>query len=103
MTISTLYPALFKVWVEVLKPGGTVIVMTAENKTLSRALKLHEADMRKRNTGWLLAVESIQTSGIDSQPPNNMFKAEERLAKMRTVSCGYLVSVACLRKRPLID
>lgn len=103
MTISTLYPALLQVWVEVLKPGGTIIVMTAENNTLSRALKSHEADMRKRNTGWILVIESLQTSGIASQSPKDMFKAEERLAKMRIVSCGYHVSVACLRKRPLLD
>jgi tRNA pseudouridine synthase 8/2,5-diamino-6-(5-phospho-D-ribitylamino)-pyrimidin-4(3H)-one deaminase len=99
VSLARLYPALLKVWVEVLKPGGTVVVMTAENNTFSRALKAHEADMRKKDTGWVLTLEQVQIQGVPSVPE---VQSDEG-SKMRIVSCGYDVFVIYLRKRQLFD
>lgn len=103
MTISVLYPALLKVWVHVLKPGASVVLMTAEQRTFMRAIKAHEADMRRRNTGWMLGVERVETKGISGDAPADLLDEESRPGKMRTVACGYDVSVIFLRKRPLVD
>lgn len=103
MTIAVLYPALLKVWVQVLKPGGSVVLMTAEQKTFMRAIKAHEADMRKKDTGWVLSVERVQTSGISGDSPDDLLDEGSRPGKMRTVACGCDVSVIFLRKRSLVE
>jgi tRNA pseudouridine synthase 8/2,5-diamino-6-(5-phospho-D-ribitylamino)-pyrimidin-4(3H)-one deaminase len=99
LSVSALYPAFLKVWVEVLKPGGTVVIMTAESNTFRRALKAHEGDMRKRDTGWVLVLEKVQTNGIPSEQNTESKDGD----KMRIVDCGYEVSVIYLRKRQLFD
>jgi hypothetical protein len=103
MTIAVLYPALLKVWVQVLKPGGTVVLMTADQKTFLRSIKAHEADVRRKDTGWLLSVEQVQPYGLSGASPDDMLQEDRREAKMRTVECGYDVSVIFLRKRSLVD
>ena len=107
-TISKLYPAMLQVFYRMLKPGGCALLMTAEQNNLIRAAKAHEAESRRRGYEWFLNVEQFNMTPCANQniyDPKSLKPAptdEQRSASVRTVHCGYYVSLVLLRKVPLI-
>lgn len=102
---------MLRVFVRMLKPGGTALVMTAEQNNLLRAVKTHEAEARKRGWPWLFSVEPISTDGLRCERVDQDQQAallqsaptdEQRALHVRSVHCGYNVSIVLLRKRPLL-
>ncbi|MCO5566216.1 hypothetical protein L7F22_019892 [Adiantum nelumboides] len=106
--ISKLYPAMLQVFYRMLKPGACVLLMTAEQNNLIRAAKAHEAESRRRGYEWFLNVEQfsltpcINGNVYDPRIPKEAPTDEQRSASVRTVHCGYYVSLVLLRKVPLI-
>lgn len=107
-TISKLYPSMLQVFYRMLKPGGCALLMTAEQNNLIRAAKAHEAESRRRGYEWFLNVEQFNMTPCSNQniyDPKSFKPAptdEQRSASVRTVHCGYYVSLVLLRKVPLI-
>ncbi|PWN53924.1 pseudouridine synthase [Violaceomyces palustris] len=58
-SISSLYSHLMERWLRILRPGGYAVLVTAEQKTLSRALNVFENRCRKKQAPWILKVEDL--------------------------------------------
>jgi RluA family pseudouridine synthase len=104
-TIAKMYPAFLHTFARMLKPGAIAFLMTAEPKTILRAVKAYEAEARKRNWTYILSVEEINTKGLedDQHGINVTATDDQRRARLRYVHCGYDVALVLLRKRPLLQ
>ncbi|KAN0066320.1 hypothetical protein ACQY0O_000414 [Thecaphora frezii] len=87
-SLSKLYSLFLESWMAVLRTGGSIVAITAEQRTLSRALKVYETLCRKKRLGWVLVCEELclmpRTSGrSDAHADDNDNDNDESLGWIR--------------------
>ncbi|EPQ31991.1 uncharacterized protein PFL1_00189 [Pseudozyma flocculosa PF-1] len=120
-SLSKLYHRFIESWMAVLRTGGSVVAITAEQRTLSRALKVYETTCRKGRKGSVLVCEELRLAdGNDNDNDAGTaaggdalrwVKAHEdgrvsrqasldaqRKELLRKIEIGYHVYVFCIRK-----
>ncbi|SJX62563.1 related to DRAP deaminase RIB2 [Sporisorium reilianum f. sp. reilianum] len=108
-SLSKLYHALLESWFGVLRTGGYIVTVTAEHRTLSRALAVFETTCRKKRLGACLRLEDLRMldRGLeggevarfeeDKVKEQGVLEAQ-RNAQMRKIEIGYHVYAFLVRK-----
>lgn len=106
-SLSKLYHFFLESWFAVLRTGGSIVTVTAEHRTLSRALAVFETSCRKKRVGACLKMENVRMlspSGgevaaleEDKVKQQGLLEAE-RNSLMRKIEIGYHVYVFQIRK-----
>ncbi|SPO27042.1 related to DRAP deaminase RIB2 [Ustilago trichophora] len=108
-SLSKLYHFFLESWYSVLRTGGYIVTVTAEHRTLSRALSVFETTCRKKRMGSCLVMEEVrmlddtQEGAAVKEWEEEKVKQQGRLEakrneKMRKIEIGYHVYVFLIRK-----
>ncbi|SNX85475.1 related to DRAP deaminase RIB2 [Melanopsichium pennsylvanicum] len=107
-SLSKLYHFLLESWYGVLRTGGYIVTVTAEHKTLSRALSVFETNCRKKRSGSCLVMEDVRMLQVEGQDGVRGWEDEKvkkqgvleakRNDRMRKIEIGYHVYVFLIRK-----
>ncbi len=106
-SLSKLYHFFLESWFAVLRTGGSIVTVTAEHRTLSRALAVFETTCRKKRVGACLKMENVrmlspsggEVSGLEEDKVKQQGLLEaERNSQMRKIEIGYHVYVFQIRK-----
>ncbi|EST04785.1 Pseudouridine synthase, RsuA/RluB/C/D/E/F [Kalmanozyma brasiliensis GHG001] len=105
-SLSKLYHLFIESWFPVLRTGGYIVAVTAEHKTLSRALGVFETTCRKKRVGSCLVMEDVRMLDADAKVgewEEDKVKRQgvleaKRNAGMRKIEIGYHVYVFLIRK-----
>ena len=106
-SLSKLYHLFLESWYSVLRTGGYIVAVTAEHRTLSRALSVFETTCRKKRLGSCLKMEDVrmlssQAEGLDGWEEEKVKQQgvleAQRNTQMRKIEIGYHVYVFLIRK-----
>ncbi|KAJ1599077.1 hypothetical protein NDA14_001251 [Ustilago hordei] len=108
-SLSKLYSFFLESWFSVLRTGGYIMTVTAEHRTLSRALSVFETTCRKKRAGAVLVMEDVRMLSSDGEDVGMEEWEEEKVkrqglleaqrnGKMRKIEIGYHVYVFLIRK-----
>lgn len=103
-SLSRLYHLFLESWFSVLRTGGYILTVTAEHRTLSRALSVFETTCRKKRLGACLRMEDMRMldkngSGLEQNKVKQQGVLEaQRNGQMRKIEIGYHVYVFMIRK-----
>lgn len=106
-SLSKLYSFFLESWFSVLRTGGYIVAVTAEHRTLSRALSVFETTCRKKRMGAVLVMEDVRmlnSNGVEVEEweeeklrRQGLLEAQ-RNGQMRKIEIGYHVYVFLIRK-----
>ena len=113
-SLSKLYHFFLESWHSVLRTGGYIVTVTAEHRTLSRALAVFETTCRKMRKGSCLKMEDVRMLNANPNSSSggeghvamweeDKVKAQgvleaQRNGQMRKIEIGYHVYVFLIRK-----
>ncbi|CDR98764.1 related to DRAP deaminase RIB2 [Sporisorium scitamineum] len=107
-SLSKLYHYFLESWYPVLRTGGYIVTVTAEHRTLSRALAVFETTCRKKRMGACLKMEDVRMLDRDQEGRVARFEEEkvkaqgvleaQRKGQMRKIEIGYHVYAFLIRK-----
>ncbi|KAJ9480282.1 tRNA pseudouridine(32) synthase, mitochondrial [Pseudozyma hubeiensis] len=103
-SLSKLYHFFLESWFSVLRTGGYIVAVTAEHRTLSRALSVFETTCRKKRMGACLKMEDVRMldgrgNGFEEEKVKQQGVLEARRnGQMRKIEIGYHVYVFMIRK-----
>ncbi|TKY86204.1 hypothetical protein EX895_005029 [Sporisorium graminicola] len=109
-SLSKLYHFFLESWFPILRTGGFILTVTAEHRTLSRALAVFETTCRKKRMGACLKMEDVGMLEGGQEGVGDMTKFEDdkvkaqgvleakRNGQMRKIEIGYHVYAFLIRK-----
>ena len=116
-SLSKLYSYFLESWLAVLRIGGSIIAVTAEQRTLSRAIAVFETACRKQRVGCILRCEELRlaagSASTDSASDKTLGWVQRhedgkaltqatldsgRTESLRKIEIGYHVYVFLIRK-----